>query len=770
MKQLSLTFCLAFFVFTFILANSPALIVNDCINANGGTAVAMLTIPYDSIVGWSANGDLRVSAQKNSPVATVTSTGYGKGCVSVAFYATDSANCVSGASADIFKYFDLPDSIQIQGPLCVSPGDVVVYSIAPLVTRNLNARIGVDSYYWNVDSLVNMPNSFVEEVNYTSGDSSAVTFRVKDWDETIGPNEITVSIGRCNQTNALNTRRLTITKQAPKPNLGANYMCIPYGTDTFTLTVQNALPNVAYTWDKPIDWEFVSFNADSTSVAIRPNKSTPGIITVYAAYRSNQGMECAISQTAINVYRRWGNDTYISGTGCAEVGKSSYRFQVSGEIPTNTPVSWELPQTWVMNSGEPASPIIKASPTTASPLVDTIRVHELTECGATDLKYASLPVSVKPASVQLSGEQCVEVGQTYTYRINRKPGTLGPNAQTFAWYINGELQEGLLSDTANIQISSSTRYILVRPLGYNGCDGNMSDTLKIMVNPSNPTGISRIDNGQCITAGMQDTIMLQVDGSVASQDYEWDLSKTHNWQIIEYLTANHSQVSVRTSGIAGNDTIEAYTAGEGICQDTRRVSINYYVPGTPFTISASSGRARYYDFEVSPYDLTTLPEFANETSLYYIWDVNGLVEDSDFDAMDFTVYRNQVSTTDVVRLTVVTSTGCKYATSIVIGEALNINNLNPLFSPKKSKENQDVAAGELNIFPNPANTELNIEFPVYSQNSQIRVYNANGQLVINDVINGKRAVLPIVNLPDGIYSLILTQNSIANIVKFIVQH
>ena len=34
MKQLSLTFCLAFFVFTFILANSPALIVNDCINAN----------------------------------------------------------------------------------------------------------------------------------------------------------------------------------------------------------------------------------------------------------------------------------------------------------------------------------------------------------------------------------------------------------------------------------------------------------------------------------------------------------------------------------------------------------------------------------------------------------------------------------------------------------------------------------------------------------------------------------------------------------------
>ena len=50
------------------------------------------------------------------------------------------------------------------------------------------------------------------------------------------------------------------------------------------------------------------------------------------------------------------------------------------------------------------------------------------------------------------------------------------------------------------------------------------------------------------------------------------------------------------------------------------------------------------------------------------------------------------------------------------------------------------------------------------------VFNANGQLVINDVINGKRAVLPIVNLPDGIYSLILTQNSIANIVKFIVQH
>ncbi len=748
MKQLSLTFCLAFFVFTFILANSPALIVNDCINANGGTAVAMLTIPYDSIVGWSANGDLRVSAQKNSPIATVTSTGYGKGCVSVAFYATDSANCVSGASADIFKYFDLPDSIQIQGPLCVSPGDVVVYSIAPLVTRNLNARIGVDSYYWNVDSLVNMPNSFVEEVNYTSGDSSAVTFRVKDWDETIGPNEITVSIGRCNQTNALNTRRLTITKQAPKPNLGANYMCIPYGTDTFTLTVQNALPNVAYTWDKPIDWEFVSFNADSTSVAIRPNKSTPGIITVYAAYRSNQGMECAISQTAINVYRRWGNDTYISGTCCAEVGKSSYRFQVSGEIPTNTPVSWELPQTWVMNSGEPASPIIKASPTTASPLVDTIRVHELTECGATDLKYASLPVSVKPASVQLSGEQCVEVGQTYTYRINRKPGTLGPNAQTFAWYINGELQEGLLSDTANIQISSSTRYILVRPLGYNGCDGNMSDTLKIMVNPSNPTGISRIDNGQCITAGMQDTIMLQVDGSVASQDYEWDLSKTHNWQIIEYLTANHSQVSVRTSGIAGNDTIEAYTAGEGICQSTESAF---------YTTETTSICFNLLDEVFGNFHVVQCNYDPNECGIQsFKWYIDGILQPQ------YTSSAAYVMTGTIVQCEVTLSNGCKQGATINISS----NNLR-----KKVNQNALQNANEnLIIVPNPANNSVEVQMPFSDKGGQLLVHNASGAFVKQLSSINSKVALNTSDLANGIYHIISIQNGNFAYATLIVKH
>ena len=753
--------------------NNVYLTASDCVDALNGVGTATLYGNVDSIIGWIGRGDVSVGWNPGQKNVTFFSTGYGKGCITVKYMATgsNSCSCASSTSIDVYKTFSLPDSIGIEGPTCVSPGQTVVYSIDPVVTRNINDRIGIDSYYWNVDTLEGKSNSFVESVHYASGDSSSVTFRVKDWDDNIGPNEISVIVGKCNINNASAKRTLSLMKQAPKPDFGFDHLCIPYGETPFTLTILNASSNVEYTWAKSPDWEFLEFNADSTSVTVRPNADSPDTISVSAVYKNNKGMECATTKTVLQIYRLWGNTANISGQQCTSVNGGPYRYSITGNIPRSTQVRWKFPTTWTVTSKEMTNQYIDAYPTSSASLTDTIKVYELSQCESSESRFITYPVNVKPASVNITGMQCVDAGHTYTYHINRLPGAIGPNAQQYALYINGYFQNNFVVDTINITIADTTRFIQVQPLGNNGCNGNLSDTWKVMISLSDPTGISK-DTTACISAGMSGVISLEIEGASSLQNYTWLLDKTHNWQIAEYLNTNHSKVSVQTTGVAGKDTIAVYTAGAGLCGNTDTVQIILETPAVPYSILIEE-RTRYYDFYSNPEDLNTLQEFENDT-LYYTWAINGVSRDEDYvgyDADELSVRKSTLSESDIVSLMVETKSGCRYFYSTRIGDAIipeSVNN--PMYIPRKAEVSDIESNSDLMISPNPANSQILITLPKVSEHSIIKICDMSGKMLMRKTTSESSLTISTGSLPDALYTMLLYQDGKIMSKQFIIKH
>ena len=762
--------CLFMLPTTISSQNAPHLSGPQCVSMNGGGSVT-LEGDVDEILGWSGRGDVSVSKSPGESTVSFSSTGYGKGCITVKYMAkeSDSCSCASSASIDVYKSFNLPDTIGIEGPTCVSPGQTVVFSIDPIVTKNINDRIGIDSYYWNVDTLVGKYNSFVESVHYSSGDSSSVTFTVKDWDDNIGPNEISVIVGKCNKYNEGAKRSLTLMKQAPKPDFGFDHLCIPYGQTPFTLSILNASSNVEYMWEKSPDWEFLEFNADSTSVTVRPDVDSPDTIAVSAVYKNNKGIECATTRKVLHIYRNWGNTVNIEGPKCTYANGGPYRYSVKGNVPRKTKVRWEFPDTWTV-TGELTNQYVDAYPGPNAALTNEIRVYESSQCGSTG-RYVSYLVNVKPASVNITGEQCVNTDTTYIYTITRKQDALGPDVQQYALYINGYFKRNFAADTVSVTIADTIRFMQVQPLGNEGCNGDFSDTLTLMINPTPPASIIWEDN-HCIAAGMEDSVTLSVSNAVASQTYTWDyITQTHNWRLKRYPTDNHSEIVLYTTGQAGKDTISVYAEGSGICNNKDTVEIVIETAAVPFSIQIDD-RASYYDFYSVPISLQTLPEFEQEDSLYYVWAING--ESSNdwvgYDATDFSQRKSRLSTSDTVSLTVETKSGCIYNYSTAIGDAIvpeiqyNIN-----YKSRMNGINKNIEQN-FNIRPNPANSHLAIELPETQGSSVIKICDMSGKMIKRFKTSESSLTIPTNSLSEAVYVILLYQEGRVLSKQFIVKH
>lgn len=719
-------------------------ITSECISAYGSSS-ASLSGPYDSIIGWYGAGDIDVTPSKSGST-TFTSTGMGKGSITVKFMAkgSDSCSCASAASADVYKSFSLHDSIQIEGPTCVSPGQTVVYSIYPIVTKNINDRIGIDSYFWNIDTLVGKPNSFVESVHYTSGDSSSVTFTVKDWDDNIGPNEISVIVGQCNINNSGAKRTLNIMKQAPKPDFGYDHLCVPYGKTPFTLTILNASSNVEYTWAKSPDWEFLEFNEDSTSVTVLPNVDSPDTISVSAVYKNNKGMECATTKNVLQIHRRWGETVNVTGPQCVIAEGPQYRYSVTRDIPRRTQVRWEFPTTWVVVSEDKTNQYIDAYPSSNAPLTSEIRVYELSQCESSESRYVPYFVNVKPAPVNITGAQCVNANTQYLYTITRKQDAVGPDAQQYALYINGYFKRNFAADTVNVTIADTIRFMQVQPLGNNGCNGDFSDTLKMMISPTPPASITW-ENNHCIAAGMEDSVILSVSNAVATQTYTWDYtSQTHNWRLKRYATENHSTIVLYTTGQAGPDSVAVYI--EGICGETERKKIGFETNPVSFSIVANPTGFGGYLIQSSP--------IMSGEGVSYQWRIDNIPDQS-------TSYGTFVwGEPSVIQMIVTLEDGCKQ--SVILNMNAGGNSM-----PKKKAM---LAKGKLVLIPNPAQTMVTIKLSAPQEKSTITLYDMSGKIISRIETTEEQADFHIANLPNGIYPIVVNQGGNYSAETLIIKH
>ncbi len=696
---------------------------------------------------WVLLGDLKMangySATDHTIQVVCPQNGYGKGRIT---YRYSTTGCSTSESIDIYKLFTPPADLEIEGPRCVEAGDVVVYSIEPVLTVNLDDQIGMDHYYWNINDTTHRPY-FVDSVYYTAGDGSSVTFKIKELNDD-SVNTISLYLGQCNNGDATKKITLPLVKQAPKPQLDTTDFYQSYGQARVRIGIKNIQPNVRYSWSKKNDWSIVETNSDSTYVVLQLDDNSGGDVIVSARYADSQE-DCAITRTRLHIYRRWGDNIEIEGATCLTAGQT-YSFSVKGEIPEGAEVRWEFPSNKWTHANDVSQRIITAVPSLSIGLTDSIRVYEVLSTDTLTPKYKTLKVNIKPAKVYIDGNTCVTANTTQTYIARRASDAVGPDATRYEWRVNNEVmpyENETLYYTAPMY---GSQIISVNPLGEGTCNADTA-SLSISVSPTAPNGIVRVDNTHCIAKGMNDEIILELDGASSEQTYAWNFDHTHNWQRLAGYdpNGNSSEIKVVTTGQAGRDTVIAYAVGTTGCANTVPDSIFFTLDEPDFSLKIENPNGGAYHY------ITCLPTMTDVAS-NYSWLIDGSPAPLGTNGPQCFVVGNF----EIVQCIITLNDGCIQAVT-----------KNYTYNAPQRRENvQKDFSRKIQLVPNPAHTEVSISLPEKINNSLISIYNINGQ-VIKSISTGEKDVkMSISDLNNGTYPVIVNQNGILSAELLIIKH
>jgi hypothetical protein len=692
-----------------------------CLPIDGSISVSFNSISNLEYFRWIPLGDLAFAegSSANDTSVTFVSNGYGKGAIRLQYR---NGGCTSASMVDVYKSFTLPDTFSIAGPTCIATGDVVVYSVDPILTVNLDQNIGVDNYYWDIKE--NKP-SFVDTIYYTAGDGSSVTFKVGTL---TGNDVLSVVLGKCNKNDSSKRISLSLGKLAPKPIVPSD-TCVAYGITPFTLSVQNAVEGVTYTWTAPSNYALSS--TTGTSVVVTPDAGSSAEIKVTAAYTDEPA--CSESASTIVINRKWGTTTSISGNAqCAEVAANQYyTFKLEGQIPTNTSIRWALPQGWALKENtSDAGQTIEARPFDNAALTGVVKAWSLACVSEGEMvDTIEYTVNVKPAAIsEIHGDECLKIGQTYKFWIDT--AGIRPAARSYVWTAPGCNLTAYTGDTAYVTPTSATTYVRVTPQGYN-CNANyVQRDLSFL--PTAPDSIV-LANDACIATNMPDTVTLSLSGAVSNQTYDWILPI--DWSLIS-ANSSKTQISVRTNGVAGAHTVSAFAIGEELCGNSDTTSVTITISASQFYIvSEPQGRnLRWFSFEPYPLD----------SAIYYKWYVDGVLTDEGSDAVDFMTTKSFLGTVDLV---VTYSGGCEELETIEITSTSqsNTNSNNSTTRSLRSKKTSKIIAT-----PNPAQNLIDVELTDNEQNFDVKVFDATGRIVLQET-NKKYHQLDLSNLPSGQY-------------------
>lgn len=523
--------------------------------ASGYFTVTM-TKHTSEYVRWSVVGDLTIEeGDSTATSARIRSTGPGKGRIYYYYDDNPSADCKCGIKAvslNVYKSFS-PSAynIDISGPDCVLEGDTVVYSIDPILTKNLTQGIGVDEYFWTFTP------GLVQEQIYRAGDNSSVTFVAGEVD---GNSSLSVQVGLA---NAGMQASKALGKAAPKPLLRDT--CIPFDQTILELNIYNEeYPDLIYTWDYNPKWEPADYPAhDDNSqkryhVVLYPDSGSGGVVTVTASYGNDEGCSSA-GRATFNLSRSWGESAKITPEVVyAKNGGDFIKFQLSeNSVPEMAP-TWELPHSggWVQKPGTTKHQFTYfARPENSIQYIDTIEVWANT-CNSKDSCLAI--VHMAPAKVDSISElTCLVPGNTYTFSVERLE--VGPRPTGYTWYINGDSVYTSEENTYTRSFTSNMTSIAVRSLGQNGWN---ADTTQIELSYSAIAPSQMSSDNTCLFAGREDTIKFTVHDRKPGYTYSWVYPST--WRDIED-EATDSTITLITDGRSGTQQVGVYAEYLAAC-------------------------------------------------------------------------------------------------------------------------------------------------------------------------------------------------------------
>lgn len=733
-----------------IVVEDDSLVYNtvyfDYINAN---------FPRDSFYSWSVSEDLKIIENATDTDQLVfTSIKPGKSRITYAYKRNPDCGDKGYHYLYVYKHFDAGSDkykIKIEGPECVGDTEVVVYSVSPILTRNINSGVGVDMYDWNIT----YPNgsTFADSV-YVSADSSSITFKTSILN---GDERISVRVGRANEEFRIYKE---LGHAAPKPIV--EDICKAYDDTIWTIDVYNKdYPDLDYNWDISSQWDISYKNEHKSQVEITSHPGDTDDIGVISSF-SGEASCGSKSKSIIHVSRSWGTNVKVSPDTARAHNNGEYiTFHLAGSLPKGVSPTWYFPSgnTWETDAPGDTNAVhrttLHARPVNSTRYIDTLWVRE-DICGHTEEKMAIAYIA--PAKVApIAPQGCLTAGETYTFHIDTIG--VGPNPISYKWYVNGDSIIGENATTLTIPLTSNDQYIAVQALGENNCHAE-SVQIKLSYRPATPTGVI-LSNRTCVAYNMPDTLEFHVQNPTPYQKYAW--TKPNGWIILDTIGSQNLDTCVRmiSNGVAGTHTLYVKGINENSTECRISDSIPHEVPiysRVPTLQSFQSGPHSMYCFLLDPISSIpkskwTLYDYGEE---YLVKTVNSgaiqLTEDDNVDISDVT----ETSARYTFVIEVETFDNCKYM--FVWGAPLEqqANNNAPRRTSFKNTEEKKY---EVKITPNPAMSEIKVGLVGCEvEKSDISIYDISGNIVSHLTDFSLKDRISISHLPMGTYFIVIRNN------------
>lgn len=717
-----------------------------------------------TINSWSASGDLRIKEQNTAGLDSIRiySTGSARGGITISY---DHGNCTGYSQGFIInKTFDPADfELSIEGPKCITDTQRVVYSVKPILTKNLGANIGIDSYIWNV--LETPRPYFVDSILYVSGDTSSVTFRVSHVDPDHLP-EIKVRIGACNEGKELT---LTPGNSTPKPEM-IDTMYVPVGLEPFKVGVIKPDSSIKYAWScSPASFTIEPFGKGDSAIVKISNSALNADCNIYVS-ATYKDIQCNYSMDTMIVKRNWGSDvsfdsTKISGT-CYTIAKGGkidyYPFALKGAgLPTSSEFEWTLPYGWKFKNDEVSNAQeIEIYPTSSALLVDTLKVRPRdSHDPAQPLSYT---VYIKPdtiPSVRIKQDSCLTYDSEGAIYVDTT-GLHMPDSVEFEWNVPDPIKgESGGTDTLRFTPNHETTSVQVRAKGKGGCDSEYT-SYAVVYKPQKPDSIVWIDSA-CVSYGIQDNLEFMIANPLPDQQYRWNAPD--GWRIITDTTGGFvTHVEMATNGVAGEHTIYVRGVNESNEQcptsdaESRKVVIPDYIvtivpiPGAGYIVASVSGQSPIIE-SANLYENGEIIEGAISSALNYV------VINQAHSRKDEFLSLGDLTNNTIFSLEIIMSlpNGCRLR--YVYGSPLNNGQYQVIRRASSPAKRQMTVDHKLSVSPNPAYTELTLSLSdVEDSLVDIFVISTNGKILKtlhNSPIGNS---IDVSDIPQGTYLLSVT--------------
>lgn len=744
------------------------------------------TIKRKDFRGWSCAGDLRILINSDSCSAQFISTGVGKGRLYYYYDDNPSDSCKCGiksVSLDVYKHFN-PSApaydMEISGPSCILEGDTVVYSIKPILTKHLNAGIGVDQYYWNVaDTTSQNKPSFVDKLIYNAGDGSSVTFVVG---EVTGSEEVIVQVGRENGDNLLVK---SLGMAAPKPTITSR--CIMHNEDNVLFFVANPQPNVKYNWSCSDDsWTIEVDSVHTDSAYISPANDASASITVMAYYEGNE--QCSSSYSTVKVGRLWSPNARIipeEHTGSPYDMNKEYLFELEGG--SGGGLKWTEPRGWIQITKQHTTTDgfdarFKPVNSDSVRLSDVIRVESKMACSG-EVQVREYPIFMKPAKVlSISDTSCITPNSIHAFTINAWGE--GPKAISYQWkiYAGANCLKDTITNNSALTINATPNMtdIVVTPIGatdeateYKGDSSRFQLTFS-------PEDLSDVQASKsCIAYNMPDEVILTVQETDTTQSYGWDIPTPLN---LNSSNQRKNQVAIGTNGQEGIYIVKVWGLGSGLCgtSDTTQHIIE---------IKGDNAAIQYYNTIVPPFNFhfvgNVIQNYEPRTIYSYDWYFfdNGYIVDgldsntggtvnfkSPYDSLQDIANSQQYGLVCIVTYTDnCNKTLVKYG---AVPEPLTFPLVHaPVSSPARQRSNNmNNSHSDVFLQPNPTNNELIINITTHSDEvSELYVVDVMGNIVLSNKSFIIGTSCEVSSLPHGQYFVCIKVGDDSYVKSFIKQ-